>query len=411
MLKRIVTDQLRLGMHIHEFCGSWMEHPFWRSSFYLDDPQDLQRIHASGIRALWIDTSKGLDTEPARLKEETDAQIERELIASDQPSAVGERVPMAQELRRAAIICLKSKEAVASMFTEVRMGRALDTGNAIRLVDQISQSVLRNPNTLISLARLKTGDEYTYMHSVAVCALMVALSLQLGLDPVQTREAGMGGLLHDIGKMAIPHAILNKSGDLTDAEFSLIKGHSAEGCKLLLDDPRISDIVKDICLHHHERLDGKGYPDGLSGDQISLYARMAAVCDVYDAITSDRSYKKGWNPAEALRKMAEWSEGHFDTAIFHAFVKSVGIYPVGTLVRLESGFLGVVVDQNEQSLLKPMVKVFFSIKSRKRLPSRVLDLSRPEVFEKIVGHEDPKAWGIADLRELWAGSPAAAFGG
>jgi putative nucleotidyltransferase with HDIG domain len=407
MLKRIVTEHLRLGMHIHEFCGSWMEHPFWRSSFPLDDAADLLRIRDSGIRELWIDTAKGLDTEPGQLKEETEAKIERELIEADQPFSIAERVSMVQEIRRAAIICLKSKDAVASMFTEVRMGKALDTGNAMLVVDEISQSVLRNSSALISLARLKSGDEYTYMHSVAVCALMVVLSLQLGLNKAQIREAGMGGLLHDIGKMAIPLAILNKSGDLTDAEFGAIKGHSVEGYKLLLEGHAVSEIVRDICLHHHERIDGNGYPERLAANQISLYAKMAAVCDVYDAITSDRPYKKGWNPAESLRKMAEWSGGHFDTAIFHAFVKSVGIYPVGTLVRLESGFLGVVIDQNEQSLLTPMVKVFFSIKSKKRLPSRVLDLSRSDVYERIVCYEDPKTWGFTDLRELWVTYPGA----
>jgi HD-GYP domain-containing protein (c-di-GMP phosphodiesterase class II) len=405
MLKRIVTDHLRLGMHIHEFCGSWMAHPFWRSSFYLDNADDLQRIRDSGIRQLWIDTAKGLDVEVVSVPEQAEAQAGPDLVAAGEPFALVERVSMGQEVRRAAAICLKSKDAVASMFTEVRMGRALDTGNALLVVDEISQSVLRNPSALISLARLKTGDEYTYMHSVAVCALMVVLSLQLGLDPAQTREAGMGGLLHDIGKMAIPLTILNKTGTLTNDEFGLIKGHSAEGYKLLLESHGVGQIAQDICLHHHERIDGKGYPERLADGQISLYARMAAVCDVYDAITSDRPYKKGWNPAESLRKMAEWSGGQFDTAVFHAFVKSVGIYPVGTLVRLESGFLGVVIDQNEQSLLTPVVKVFFSTKASKRLPPRVLDLSRSEVPEKIIGYEDPKNWGITDLRELWASNP------
>jgi HD-GYP domain-containing protein (c-di-GMP phosphodiesterase class II) len=401
MLKRIVTDHLRLGMHIHEFCGSWMAHPFWRSSFYLDDAGDLQRIRESGIRELWIDTAKGLDIEVVAPPEQAEAQAGPELDATGESFVMVERVSMGQEVRRAAAICLKSKEAVASMFSEVRMGRALDTDNALLVVDEISQSVLRNPSALISLARLKTGDEYTYMHSVAVCALMVVLSLQLGLDPAQTREAGMGGLLHDIGKMAIPLTILNKTGTLTNEEFGLIKGHSAEGYKLLLEGHGVSQIAQDICLHHHERIDGKGYPERLADGQISLYARMAAVCDVYDAITSDRPYKKGWNPAESLRKMSEWSGGQFDTVVFHAFVKSVGIYPVGTLVRLESGLLGVVIDQNEQSLLTPVVRVFFSAKTSKRLPPRVLDLSCPEVSEKIIGYEDPKSWGIADLRELW----------
>ncbi len=401
MLKRIDTEHLRLGMYIHEFCGSWMAHPFWRPSFVLVDPMDLQRIQASGVRQLWIDTTKGLDTEPGQPQPESDAQIECELISASQPTTDVERVSMEREIRRATSICSKSRQAIASMFNEVRMGRAFDKHDASQLVDEITQSVLRNPSTLISLARLKAGDEYTFMHSVAVCALMVVLSLQLGLNPEQTREAGMGGLLHDIGKMAIPLSLLNKSGTLTDEEFAAIKGHPLEGYRLLLEDSGVSEIALDICRHHHERVDGTGYPERLVGEQISIYAKMAAVCDVYDAITSDRPYKKGWNPAQSMRKMAEWSEGHFDTAIFHAFVKSVGIYPVGTLVRLDSGVLGVVIEVNHEALLLPRVKVFYSIKLQKRLPPAILDLSGSNVSTKIVSHEDAETWGITDLRELW----------
>ena len=253
-------------------------------------------------------------------------------------------------------------------------------------VEEISDSVLRHPNALISLARLKTSDEYTYMHSVAVCALMIALARQLGLPERQVREAGEAGLLHDIGKMAIPDAILNKPGKLTDGEFDTMRSHPEKGAQMLLDCGQISALVLDVCLHHHEKYDGSGYPHRLSGEQISLFARMGAVCDVYDAITSDRPYKKGWDPAESIRKMAEW-KGHFDPQVFQAFVKSVGIYPVGALVRLESGRLGVVMEQNDKSLLMPRVKVFFSARSRLPIPQEVVDLAKLVGRDKIVGRE------------------------
>jgi putative nucleotidyltransferase with HDIG domain len=254
------------------------------------------------------------------------------------------------------------------------------------------------------LVRLKNKDEYTYMHSVAVCALMVALARQLGLDEQQTREAGLAGLLHDLGKMMIPAEILDKPGKLTDEEFDVIKSHPEEGYKLLLEGKNVSAAVMDVCIHHHEKIDGTGYPHRLAGDQISLFAKMGAVCDVYDAITSDRPYKAGWAPAESLSKMAMWAKGHFDQRIFHAFVKSIGIYPVGTLVRLESGRLGVVVDQAKWSLLHPCVKVFFSIKGNARIPIEVLDLVRPGVKDKIIAHEDAAKWGFHDLNEIWIGA-------
>lgn len=156
----------------------------------------------------------------------------------------------------------------------------------------------------------------------------------------------------------------------------------------------------DVCLHHHEKIDGTGYPHGLQGDGISILARMGAVSDVYDAITSDRPYKKGWLPAEAIRKMAEWSKGHFDDTVFQAFVKTVGIYPIGSLVRLTSGRLGVVIEQNPDSLLMPRVKVFFSTKSRVQIAPEVVDLARQQE-EKIEGRESADTWGFRHLEHLW----------
>lgn len=408
MLKRIAVSDLCLGMYINEFCGSWMEHPFWKAKFLLENDKDLQRIRDSGIDELWIDVSKGLDL-PAGLtsqsEEEVAAQVEESLLAVATTPAV-KRVALDEEVQRAHKLCARSKAAVVAMFSEVRMGQAIDAGQVVELVEEISASVMRHPNALISLARLKHSDEYTYMHSVAVCALMIALARQLGLAEEQVREAGMAGLLHDIGKMMIPDEILNKPGKLTDSEFDTVRSHPEAGGRILMDSQQVSALVLDVCLHHHEKVDGSGYPHRLKGDQISLFAKMGAVCDVYDAITSDRPYKRGWDPAESIRKMAEWSKGHFDEAVFKAFVKSVGIYPTGSLVRLESGRLGVVMDQHATSLLTPRVKVFFSAKSKAPIPQQIIDLAKLVGREKIVGRESQEDWNFPNLEELWSELPA-----
>lgn len=404
MLKRISVDHLQVGMYLQEMCGSWMDHPFWRSKFKIDDPQVIKAIQSSSIREVWIDISKGLDVALGQTMEQAEARAENGPAAGAAGKAVViERVGVAQEMKRAAKICAQAKQAVSSMFNEARMGRALDAADAMPMVEEIANSVLRNPGALISLARLKTKDDYTYMHSVAVCALMVALSRQLGLDEQQTRQAGMAGLLHDIGKMMIPMEILNKPGRLTDEEFDTVKGHPVEGHKMLLEGNGVDEVALDVCLHHHEKVDGSGYPERLTDQQISIFSKMGAVCDVYDAITSNRPYKNGWDPAESLRKMAEWSNGQFDPVVFQAFAKSVGIYPIGSLVRLESGRIGVVVDQSEKSLLTPKVKVFYSTKSNLRIAPEVLDLSSNIVRDKIVSREDPAKWNFADLNELWGG--------
>lgn len=406
MLKRINVQQLTVGMHLKEFCGSWMEHPFWRTSFVITDPKDIDSILASSIKEVWIDCAKGIDVAPgeqAISESESEAQVEAELLQAAVQVREVTRTPVAAEIARAVKICAKSKQAVASMFNEARMGKTVDTAGAQKLVEEISDSVTRNPGALISLARLKTADDYTYMHSVAVCALMIALAKQLGLDAEQTRSAGIAGLLHDLGKAAMPMEVLNKPGKLTDEEFAIIKSHPEEGHRMLLAGSGVDPVALDVVLHHHEKTDGSGYPKRLKDAEISQFAKMGAVCDVYDAITSNRPYKSGWDPAESLRKMAEWTKGHFDPMIFQAFVKSLGIYPIGSLVILSSGRLGIVVDQAEKSLLTPRVKVFFSTKANARIKPEVVDLSRPGCPEKISGREDPAKWNFPDLNELWSG--------
>lgn len=403
MLKKIEVKQLTVGMYVHELCSSWIETPFWQKSFMLDDAQELKKIQETHIHEAWIDTSKGLDVDQDLLQ-----SIGTINLASDVSplTAVCEPGPvsMEDELGRASLIVNKSKQAVFFMFNEARMGKAVDVDSAQGLVEEIAASVMRNPGALIGLARLKTKDDYTYMHSVAVCALMVALAKQLGLSEELTREAGLAGLLHDIGKMMVPSNILNKPGKLTEDEFVSVKEHPVAGYNLLLEGKGASPITLDVCLHHHEKMDGGGYPYGLKGDAISLHARMGAVCDVYDAITSNRPYKPGWCPAESLRKMADWSHGHFDEKIFQAFVKSVGIYPVGTLVRLESGRLGVVVEQQTaKSLLSPKVRIFFSTKSMSYIMPELLDLAGPGLQDKIASREDVAKWGLKNIDRYWLG--------
>lgn len=402
MLKKVAVVDITLGMYLHELCGSWMDHPFWKAGFELKDQADLQSLQNSGVTEAWIDTAKGLDLPADVESEELEQAAERaEALLRGAILEPAASVTMLDEVKRALGICERSRKAVISMFTDVRMGNAIDIDSANGLVDEMTQSILRHPSALLSLVRLKNADEYTYMHSVAVCALMIALARQLSLPEEQVSEAGLAGLLHDVGKMSIADAILNKPGRLTDEEFAKMRLHPIYGAKILLtSQSAASALVYDVCLHHHEKYDGSGYPKKLAGEQISLFARMAAVCDVYDAITSDRPYKKGWGPADSLQRMAQW-QGHFDPKIFQAFVRTVGIYPVGSLLRLSSGRLGVVLEQNEQSLLKPKVKVFFSSKSKMPIEQTIIDLAHPHCKETISSREQIEDWGFHNLDELW----------
>ena len=389
-------------MFVQELCGSWMDHPFWKTRFLLDSEKDVQRLQASAIREVWIDTEKGLDVLGGESAVEVAASTEARLLAADREPAAKPQTDLGDEMGRALKLCARSKERLAGLFAEVRSGAPLDGPELEAQVEDIGESLSRHPHALISLARLRAASDYNYLHALAVSALMIALARQMGLSEALVQEAGVAGLLHDIGEALMPAELLNSPGKLSRIDTTLLRDHPALGAETLTKQGFSAALV-DVCLHHHEKPDGSGYPHRLQGEQIGLLAKMCAICDVYDALTSDRPYQKGLDPAEAMRKMAEWCPAQFDDGIFRAFVKALGIYPTGSLVRLESGRLGVVLEQHPQSLLTPKVKVFFSAKSKAPIPQEVLDLSKLVGRERIVGREAEEDWGFRNLEELWSG--------
>ncbi len=421
MLKKIRPDQVRQGMHVAKIEGPWLQHGFWRGAFLVRDEDQLRALNEPGVQALWIDTERGEDLESPASTRAADApraeppgEARIQLIddisvdaapAAQVPGAARDAQPapapaprraLAEEISRARRVFLRSKPMLENMFAQARLGRSVDTTGAHELLEEISESLRDNPWALLSVVRIKRADDYTYLHSAAVGALMVALSRQLGLERELTRVAGLAGMLHDIGKAAIPHEVLNKPEALTEAEFAIIKTHPRRGHDLLRRAGDVDATAVDVCLHHHERLDGTGYPDGLAGEQISRLCRMATICDIYDAVTSNRPYKAGWDPAESLQRMARWAPAHIDQEIFHHFVKAIGIYPVGSFVRLDSGLLGVVVDQTPGELLRPKVRAVYCTRKRDFLQPRLLDLGGQARDERIVGLERAERWGIAD---------------
>ena len=393
-------------MYIHELKGPWMNHPFWRTRFVLKDMADLQKLRDCQLQEVVIDLGRGVDVLP-ELVETPPTDKDMIMLELNGPTVEGipdnsaaiKQTPLDAEHRQAARIIQASRKEIASMFADLRMGKVIEVSAVLPLVDEISASVERNTHALISLVRLKTADDYTYMHSIAVCALMTTLARALQLSGEEVRQAGLAGLMHDMGKAGVPLQILNKPGVLTDHEFNVIRQHPELGYEMLLKANITDAVTLDVCLHHHEKVDGSGYPGKLVGSELSIFAKMAAICDVYDAVTSARAYKPGWEPGIALSRMASW-EGHFDQGVFKAFVKSLGIYPIGTLVMLKSGRLAVVVRQSPDSLLRPVVKAFFSTKSLVYIPVEEIDLSRLGADE-IVSNESSASWGINNIEHLW----------
>lgn len=406
MLKKVPVQQLAVGMYLHALEGNWLDHPFWRNGFLIEDARTLQKVLESGVQHCWIDAGKGDDAPavvtPPTVTTSVVAPATPQSVRPTPPSPKVERVSLADEVEVASRLRTRSAQAMRDLFGEVRLGKAIDTANATSLVNEVAESIERHPDAFRSLARLKNADEYTYMHSVAVCALMVSLGREMGLDQAQCKEAGLAGMLHDLGKALMPQDVLNKPGKLTPEEFEIIKQHPKRGHELLLQAKDMPAGVLDVCLHHHERFDGTGYPDRLAGENISTFARMGAICDVYDAVTSNRPYKAGWDPAFAMTQMASW-QGHFDRSIFQSFVRCIGIYPTGSLVRMKSGKLAVVLEQNAAALTKPSVKIFFSTRSGEPIRPEMLDLAK-DSRDQIEAPEPPEKWKFPYLNELWDGS-------
>lgn len=391
-------------MFLNKLGGSWLNHPFVRSSFLLTDQKDIKRIQQAGIKEVWIDIEQGDDIEEdpeviAEQSEEVVADIAE--VEPSEPKSQKSQKSLSTEaaLAQSRKLCESAKEQVKAMFDDVRLGKAVDTESANSLVGDIDEIVDANSAAMLSIARLKTHDDYTFMHSVAVAALMLALAKKLQLDEKTTQLAGLAGLVHDLGKAFMPLDVLNKPGRLTDDEFDIMKKHPQVGAQAV-EKSGMADEVIDVVLHHHEKINGSGYPHGLKGEQISVLSRMGAICDVYDAVTSNRPYKEPWDPSVALRRMASW-DGHFDKKIFNTFVGTIGIYPMGSLVRLSSERLAVVVEPNPESFITPVVKVFFSIKLKEPVSVETIDLSKPNCKEKIEGAEDSTKWNFPNLNSLW----------
>ncbi|MDC7708335.1 HD-GYP domain-containing protein [Vogesella indigofera] len=402
MIKCIDIADVKIGMYVHDLNCDWTSHPFFRKRFLIKGDDEIAKIVEAGIHEIYIDTEKGLDVSHARSVDEVNASLQQQMIEA----VTGKPAPIitlsfAEELGRANRIKSQAHALVKTVMQDVRLGRAVELEQVEPMIESITESVLSNSGALLTLLRIKNKDDYTFLHSVSVGTLMIAFCRAVGMDMETIHLAGLGGILHDTGKALVPDEVLNKPGRLTEDEFDIIKRHPRDGFDILSRTEGIGEIPLDITLHHHERVDGSGYPHKLNGDTISTLAKMAAIVDVYDAITADRCYHKGMAPTDALRKIFEWSKYHFDPKLVQAFMRCVGIYPVGTLVLLESGKLGVVIEQHASNLLTPKIKVMYSSKSNTYLQPEIIDLSRPLGFgggDKIVRHEAPEKWGINPLR-------------
>jgi len=402
MIKKVKTSDLKIGMYVHDLNVPWMKHGFARNYFLLQSERQIEQIIQQGMTDVFIDTAKGLDATDAPTLGEAESALMSKLI--DVAMAPGyesmyldakleSQWAESREIRKEAL------RIVRNSLNGIRLGRNVSIAQATPIVKRIADAVMGNNGTLVSLCRIKQRDEYTFQHSVSLAALLVTFCHSIGgFSNNDLIDIGLGALFHDVGKMKVPIEILNKAGHLTDEEFEIMKTHVPEGLNYLQTESSLTALTLKIVAEHHERYDGNGYPRGIARNAISLIGQMAAIVDVYDAITSTRVYHTALEPSNALARLYEWAGKYFDETMVHRFIKGIGVYPVGSLVLLESGRLAVVLRQGEKSLLQPLVRVVYDTKVRNKIPLYDLDLASGNCQDHIVGHEEPSAWNIDPFR-------------
>lgn len=410
MQRQIPSEDVRLGMYISKFGGSWFDHPFWRARFVLQSADDVARVRQSGAPYVVIDEARGAPLTPPDVPVSPIGTPTRALRKGFKPLPRWDDDEKSRERfdrQRAKALLARSTQILREAFADVRLGRAVRIEEVTSIVEDVVESIDRTPRTLLEMLRLRKKDEYTYMHSVAVCTLMVNAARHMGLGITETRNYGLAGLLHDLGKMGISDDILNKAGKLTQAEFVVMKDHPEHGYRMLTQSPNMPEMALDVCRHHHEKMDGTGYPFGLPAENISVAARLGAICDVYDALTSERAYKGACSPVEAVSEMWSW-QGHFDTTLFFSFMQSIAVFPPGMLVRLRTNRLALVLENKRRSS-RPRVLAFYAAREREFLKAEVVIIEDNLANDSIVAAASPQEWGIDDwdqvLRDLRRQNP------
>jgi putative nucleotidyltransferase with HDIG domain len=397
MLKKIRVTQLKPGMYVHDMDCGWMEHPFLTDSFKVSNDKDIERMIGHGIRELYIDPAKGFDVDDSPTQAEAESVVSRQIAAVVAPIKPVEPVSLHEERVNARLVRDEANKIIGEMMVGVRHGKKVDTARLDPVVRRMSESILRNKDALLSLCRIKEKDNYTFLHSLSVGALLMNFTRAAQLKSGDMVLVGMGGMLHDIGKTMVPNRILNKPGALTPDELTTMQLHVQHGRNILSDARDITQTSFDVVAQHHERYDGSGYPLKLKGEEMSVYGQMASIVDVYDAMTSDRVYRMGMDPTLAVRKMFEWSRAHFDPKLIQLFVRTIGIYAVGTLVMLESKRIAIVLNQDGRDLTRPVLRVVYDADKRCYVTPQDIDLSANLGHgggDRIISHEPASKWGI-----------------
>lgn len=381
MKVKVDVSRLKKGMYVCELDRPWTETTFLLQGILIESPDDIQQV-SQFCEYVYVDSEKSYGDIQPHLKtlQQVDESHDSEghAVANASKAADLEQSNFQKELKIGRKIHARARSFIDRALEDIRLGQSVNTVAAREVVSEIADSITRSPHAMVWLANIKDRDEYTSIHCMNVCIMAVSFGRSLGMEKAELEILGLGGLLHDLGKICVPLEILNKPGKLTVDEFEIMKTHPMEGFRILEKQGDVPTDVLDIVKHHHERRNGKGYPSQLTGEEINHLTRIVAIVDVYDAITSDRCYHDAITPYDALKNMYDWVNEEFDKEIIEKFIKCLGIYPIGCVVELNMGHVGIIVSASEKSKLRPIVLLILNSKKEVFPHPKLINLAHPK---------------------------------
>lgn len=369
-LIKLPVSQLTLGMFVSAIDKNDKGQLAIANAGQIKHKDAILKLAKSGIKFVWVDADRSAEHCGLKKKITNDNQTDNKkaFISRDKQQA------------QAKVMLTKAKDLIRKVLSETFEGKAIEVAPFEALADTMIESVMLDADALKCMSALRSKDAYLLEHSVNVAFLLVTFGKYLKLDRDMLRQMAVGGILHDIGKIKVDNKVLHKPGKLTPEEFEHMKLHQVYALEIMNETTELSQISKDICLMHHEKLDGRGYPRGLKGDEIPRHGRMSCIVDIFDALTATRCYKEAMSPAAAFKILLSLTPFHLDQELVYEFIRCIGVYPVGSLVELSDGRVGIVWASKDRDALHPIVKCFYSLKVKRYTDVAMVDLLKSELY-------------------------------
>lgn len=377
---KIAINHLKPGMYVLSITSKKSSVSI-KSEGYINTEDSINKLKRSGIVSVTIDPSRDKNNKQVDSEVPEDACLSAEDDEAEYDT--GPNVSFEKEMKTASKLYEDAKGLQRKILTAITKNKEIDMDAVQESTDAIVDSIFRNQDALSCMSRLRIKDEYLVEHSLNVSILMTIFAKHLKMEREIIEQLALGAFLHDIGKIKVPSEVLNKPGRLTDEEFEIIKGHVMLGVAVLKETDGFPENVLDMVQDHHERLNGKGYPNQISADDLGIHSRMIAIVDSYDAMTAERVYKSGMNPITAFKNLIKDSPYGYDEELVEQFVACLGVYPVGTLVKLNSGKLGIISKLNKNKPLQPFVRVFYNTRLNQAIAMEEIDLSQAKANDHI----------------------------